>query len=149
MRLVLDVMCGTLSTYLRMCGHDAAYALDREIEADDRILTIAREEDRTLVTRDVELARRAERAGDAILLRSRDVEDQLRELREAGVRVELADEPVRCGRCNGGLAEVPADADLPEYVPSDESEVWRCVECDQHFWQGSHWDRVEETLQGL
>lgn len=34
-RFLLDAMLGTLTTYLRMCGYDAAYALDHEIEADD------------------------------------------------------------------------------------------------------------------
>lgn len=52
MKLLLDVMCGGLTSYLRMCGHDTVYALDRGVEADDRLLAIAHEEDRTLVTRD-------------------------------------------------------------------------------------------------
>ena len=30
-RLLVDVMCGTLATYLRMCGYDAAYALDLDV----------------------------------------------------------------------------------------------------------------------
>ena len=36
-RLLLDAMLGKLATYLRMCGHDAAYALDRGVEADDAV----------------------------------------------------------------------------------------------------------------
>lgn len=55
---LLDAMCGTLATYLRMCGYDVAYALDRDAEADDRLLDLAAAEDRTLVTRDRELAER-------------------------------------------------------------------------------------------
>jgi hypothetical protein len=26
------------------------------------------------------------------------------------------------------------------------SHLWQCVECDQYFWKGSHWDRVQETI---
>jgi Protein of unknown function DUF82. len=37
-RFLLDAMLGSLSTYLRMCGHDAACVLDitpdREVEQD-------------------------------------------------------------------------------------------------------------------
>ncbi|TKX52332.1 hypothetical protein EXE45_19560, partial [Halorubrum sp. SP9] len=55
-------MCGKLATYLRLCGYDAAYALDRGVEADDRLLDLAADEGRTLVTRDRELAARADAA---------------------------------------------------------------------------------------
>jgi len=99
--LLLDVMLGKLATYLRMCGYDAAYALDRGIEADPAILELAEAEDRLLVTRDVELARRA----DGLLLETKDVTDQLRELADAGFVLQLS-EPRRCATCNGQLEPV-------------------------------------------
>ena len=145
---LLDAMLGTLATYLRMCGYDAAYALDdgRATEADDELLRSAREEDRTLLTRDVELA---DRAGDrGYLLHSREVEDQLRTLREAGLTLELAARPTRCGRCNGPLEPFPEDAARPDHAPEDRP-LWRCRDCGQAFWKGSHWVRVRETLAGL
>jgi len=146
MRILLDTMCGGLRSYLRMCGHDAAYALDRDVEDDDRLLSWADEEDRTLVTRDRHLAGRADRS---ILLESKPVEDQLRELLAAGVELTLADPRARCGRCNGPLERVE-DWPTPDYAPDPgEVEVWRCTGCGQHFWRGSHWDDVRETLAGL
>lgn len=144
-RLLLDVMCGTLATYLRMCGYDAAYALDRDVEADERLRTIAAVEDRVLLTRDEALA---ERTDDAVLLRERDPLDQLRELREAGFSVDLDETPTRCGRCNGQLERLPADAERPDYAP-DDGPVWQCRDCGQCFWKGSHWDRVESRLESL
>ncbi|MFA9417357.1 Mut7-C RNAse domain-containing protein [Natrinema sp. HArc-T2] len=144
MRSLVDVMCGGIVSYLRMCNHDTVYAGDRGLEADDDLLVVARDEDRTLVTRDVTLANRAD---DSICLESRDVEDQLAELAAAGVDLSLADEPAFCGRCNGPLERVDATASMPEYVPdSVESEIWVCRDCGQYFWRGSHWDRVAETL---
>lgn len=141
-------MCGTLATYLRFCGYDAAYALDRGIEADDALLDVAREEDRTLITRDISLA---DRAGDrGLLLRDREVEGQLRELADAGCEVTLAERPTRCGTCNGPVERVSADADVPEYAPAPaEHPVWHCRSCGQHFWKGSHWRRVRDTLADL
>lgn len=143
---MLDVMCGKLAVYLRMCGHDAAYALDRGVEADDRVLTLARTEGRTLLSRDVTLVKRA----NGILLTERSVDGQLRELRAAGVELDVADEPTYCGRCNGLLRLLSADANVPDYAPGpDEIAVWRCRDCGQCFWKGSHWSRVEETLRKL
>lgn len=141
-RLLLDVMCGGLRSYLRMCGHDTVYALDRGIEADDRLLAIAREEDRTLITRDRRLATRAD---TAILLETTDTESQLRALYNAGIELTLV-EPTRCSRCNGRLE--PAIGPRPEYAPP-ERPAWQCVDCGQWFWKGSHWNRVRATLQSV
>lgn len=145
---LLDVMCGKLATYLRFCGYDAAYALDREVEADDAILAMAREEDRRLLTRDVALA---ERAGDrGFLLHDRDVEGQLRELAAVELDLTLDERPARCGMCNGPVERVPADASVPEYARDpEETAVWRCRACGQHFWKGTHWWQVKETLAEL
>jgi uncharacterized protein with PIN domain len=145
-RLLLDAMCGKLATYLRMCGHDAAYALDRDVEADDALRAWARREDRLLVTRDRDLAAAAEAA---LLVTARDVEGQLRELSAAGVDLSLST-PARCGACNGVLERLPEDAATPDHAPAaDEEAVWRCPDCGQHFWRGSHWDDVAGTLAAL
>lgn len=143
--LLLDVMLGKLAVFLRMCGYDAAYAGDRGVESDDRLLEIAATEDRTLLTRDVQLA---ERAGDALLLTGHAVEDQLSELRGAGTVLELDDGPSRCGRCNGRLEPVENGDATPAYAPDpEEINCWRCRACGQVFWRGSHHDRVAEILE--
>ncbi|SEH15773.1 hypothetical protein SAMN04487967_2234 [Natronorubrum sediminis] len=154
MQFLLDVMCGGLVSYLRMCNYDTVYAGDRELEADDELLALGRNEGRTLVTRDVELANRAARPTDeprgAILLESLDVEDQLRELTAAGVELTLPAEPAVCSRCNGSLERVGRGESTPEYAPdAEETPLWRCRSCQQHFWRGSHWDRVQATLSEL
>jgi uncharacterized protein with PIN domain len=146
-RFLVDAMLGKLARYLRMCGHDAAYALDRGVEDDDALADVARVEDRTLLTRDRSLAGRVD---DAILLGEREVADQLRELRAAGVDVSLADRPTRCGACNGELGALSPDAESPAYAPApDEVTVWRCRRCGQCFWKGSHWDDVAARLADL
>jgi len=136
-------MCGSLARLLRMCGHDAAYALERGIEDDTALRALARAEGRTLVTRDAELAARS---ADAILLTSKDTDGQLAELRERGVPLELG-EPTRCGACNGELRR--ASGPHPAYVPDEEEKIWRCRDCGRRFWKGSHWEDVRERLAAL
>ncbi|MFC4407033.1 Mut7-C RNAse domain-containing protein [Haloarchaeobius iranensis] len=145
MRYLLDAMLGNLATYLRLCGHDTLYALDRDVEADDAVLELATEEDRSLITRDEQLAAHAEQS---VLLGHRETEPQLRELDAAGVDLAPVAEPVHCGRCNGRLARIETgdSDDGPEYVPDDAAPVWRCRDCGQRFWKGSHWDRMAATL---
>jgi len=144
-RLLCDLMLGKLVVYLRLCGYDTVYAGDREIEADDRIASIARQENRRLCTRDTELARRV---SGAILLTEREVDAQLTELRNAGVELEAADPPAYCGRCNGRLGAMAPDADSPEYAPDPaETDCWRCRSCGQVFWKGSHYERMAATIE--
>ena len=145
--LLLDAMLGKLATYLRMCGYDAAYALDRDAEADEDLLALATTERRRLVTRNEGLARNVD---DAVLLTERAVDDQLRELAAAGFALELSEEPVRCGTCNAPVERVDRTEPTPEYAPEPgETPVWRCRDCGQHFWKGSHWADMAETLAEL
>ena len=147
MTLLVDHMCGDIVVYCRLCGYDTVYAGDRDLEADDAVLAVAAEDERVLITRDVDLAGRAD---ESILLRTRDVEDQLSELAAAGIDLSLAADPEFCGRCNGPLDAVPESAPTPEYAPDPRSiDVWQCKRCGQHFWRGSHWDRVSETLAAI
>jgi len=142
-RFLLDTMLGKLATYLRMCGYDAADALDRNVEADDDLRRIADQEERTLVTRDTDLAARTDRA---LGLSARDVETQCEELRAAGVALSLPDRPRRCGRCNGRLESVEDGAETPDHTPDPTAGVWRCGRCNGYFWKGSHWEDVRRRL---
>ncbi|QOS10893.1 DUF82 family protein [Haloferax gibbonsii] len=158
--LLLDVMLGKLATYLRMCGYDAAYTLDGGGEAedsedspehrtdpgDDSLLARADAEDRVLLTRDVRLAERAPRS---VLLAEREPIAQLRELESVGFAVSLDEEPSRCGVCNGRVEAVGRDEPVPDYAPDPkETALWRCRDCGQVFWRGSHWRDVEARLDG-
>jgi uncharacterized protein with PIN domain len=147
MRLFCDAMLGTLATYLRMCGHDTAYALDRDVEAADRVAALARHEERTLLTRNRSLAATED---EAILVEPHEIDAQLGVLADAGVELSLPDEPTQCSVCNGSLVPVAATERTPDYAPDPDREgVWRCPDCGQHFWRGSHWDDVAETLAEL
>jgi uncharacterized protein with PIN domain len=144
-RLLLDAMLGDVARLLRMCGHDAAYCLDRDVEADDAILDLAASEDRVLVTRDRQLA---DQRDDSALVTAAATDEQLRELAAAGV--DLTPSPgERCGACNGRLERVERTDAEPEYVADDADPLWHCTDCGQYFWQGSHWTDVQNRLAEL
>ncbi|WP_416839939.1 Mut7-C RNAse domain-containing protein [Haloferax sp. DFSO52] len=144
--LLLDVMLGKLATYLRMCGYDAAYAMDGDGEdpGDERLLARASAEHRVLLTRDISLAGRADRS---VLLAGRTPIVQLRELESVGFTIELGERPARCGACNGPVGPLGDDEPIPEFAPDPtETTLWRCRDCGQVFWRGSHWRDVESRL---
>lgn len=146
-RFLVDHMCGRLARYLRFCGHDAAYAGDHDLDEDATMRAMAQQTDRIIISRDRELCNRAP---DAICIESREIEDQLREVAAAGVSLTMADEPTRCGSCNGPLRREESSVMVPEHVPDDlSSPLYRCQRCEQLFWKGSHWERVGETLDQI
>ena len=107
-RFLADAMLGRLARWLRMLGFDTIYAEDQAGVFDDHELLVQAVEDgRMLLTRDRSLGQ-----NPAIcLLRTEDVEQQLRELQEALGRpftnvVRSADP--RCSTCNGFLAKLLA-----------------------------------------
>jgi uncharacterized protein with PIN domain len=93
------------------------------------------QEERTLLTRDRQLAEMCASATvPCLLIQSSLLEEQLRELSGLGLALEL--NPVRCTLCNGPLAAVT-------------EQLWKCEGCGKLYWEGSHWRRMEETLQKI
>jgi len=137
-RFVADEMVGRLARYLRFVGCDTTYARGL---SDDEILKVARAEGRVILTRDRDLAARAERA---LLLKSPHLADQWRAVRDAfpGVSGELRFE--RCTECNGELGRIvePAEGTVSDGVPWDRVReglpLYRCAACGHYYWEGSH-----------
>lgn len=141
-RFVADAMLGKLVTYMRMAGYDVLYAPDEGAVEDDEVASLADDTGRVLITRDIELAE----STDSLLVESKQVEEQLRELTDEGLSFEL-DEPTLCSVCNGTLTE--ADAETNDDIPDDVERAWRCEDCGKVYWKGSHWDDVRGTFDDL
>lgn len=142
-RFVADEMLGKLAKELRTLGYDTLYL--KHVD-DDEVLDRALAEDRLLLTRDQELAERAEDRG--VLIRSREPAEQLDHM--LGV---LGLDPTaeaflsRCLECNGRLEEDPDAADLPEGV--EDQTTWRCPGCRKVYWWGTHAEDMYERFRDL
>lgn len=140
-----DHMLGTLARWLRILGFDAAYP---EPPLDDEVLAErARQEGRVLLTRDRDLDART---GVRTLYITSDVlEEQVREvLHELELRV--TDALSLCPLCSARLEEVDKEAvegRVPPGVYAQQETFWRCPSCGQHYWQGSHWERMTEQIE--
>lgn len=143
-RYIADLMLMRLARWLRMSGQDVSNPPEGSNDSD--LMEIALAEGRTLLTRDRLLARRCEKAGaGCILLRSSQLDEQLLQLKEAGLSLELS--PVRCTLCNGILEEVEG-SDLCGSSRQEATTAWRCEVCGKIYWRGTHWPRIRERLDG-
>ena len=145
MKFLADHMLGKLARYLRFLGYDTYYP-DGKM-SDDAIIEIARREGRIILTRDRDLARRA----NGVYVESDDFREQLRFV--IG-KFNLNGENMlsRCSVCNELLIAVSKEEirDLvPEYVYLHHDEFYRCPRCGRIYWYGTHTERIERSLRSL
>ncbi|HEV2449389.1 MAG TPA: Mut7-C RNAse domain-containing protein [Thermoplasmata archaeon] len=134
---LVDEMLGRLARYLRILGCDAEYVRGL---SDDELLQHQRRSERVLLTRDVALARRSERAQ---LLRAVDVRAQLVELWRAWPALPRVPRFDRCTECNGPLVTVPPGE---AGNSTGGSPQFRCTACGHRYWAGSHTAHLERDL---
>jgi uncharacterized protein len=139
-------MLGTLAKWLRILGYDTLY--DPRLD-DHQLVRLARAEQRILLTRDRLLAGR--RGLRVLLIASEELDEQLRQ-----VMAELELEPdrafSRCPVCNGlleAMGHEEARSQVPAYVAHTHTEFKHCSSCGRIYWQGSHWQQMEEHLSRL
>jgi uncharacterized protein with PIN domain len=145
---VLDNHLGKLATYLRMLGLDTLYRNDFQ---DEILAQLSNHENRILLTRDQDLLKRR-LVTHGYWVREKTPHRQVIEILK---RFDLADKLnpfTRCLRCNGLLEPVPKDAILDRLEPKTRlyyDRFARCPVCDQIFWQGSHWERMQQMIDTL
>lgn len=151
MRFVADVMLGKLARWLRILGHDTAY--DRGA-TDQELVSRALAEDRWLLTRDGYLAQRKLLRGRHSLLKSDELDDQLRQLgHELAISLAVGSESLsRCPDCNMVLmpiAAAEAAPHVPPFVAVQHNLFVRCPGCGRVYWPGSHWTALLAKLERL
>ncbi len=147
-RFLLDNHLGRLAAYLRMLGFDCLYQNDY---ADRELADVLQKEERILLTRDRRLLMRKV-VNHGYCPRSLDPPQQLNEVLR---RFDLAGRisPFhRCIRCNHVLDSIAKEAVLDRLEPLtrlyfDEFRI--CPGCQQIYWKGSHYERMQAILETI
>ncbi len=147
-RFVVDNHLGKLAAYLRLLGFDTIYQNDLQ---DAELARISSQEGRILLTRDRRLLMRTEvRRGYCV--RSLWPRQQVEEILG---RYDLfaAIKPFgRCVHCNALLEVVAKEQILERLEPLTRlyfEEFQRCPACDQIYWKGSHFERMQAFIEEL
>jgi uncharacterized protein with PIN domain len=153
-RFIADRMVGTLTRYLRFIGYDVISAnslREGNLREDTLLLEIAERDDRILLTRDRELARRG--GTRAVFLDSADVMDQLQQLIRSGmVDPHLELRMHRCSLCNSLLRPATQqEICSTEYAPAQKggTDFFWCRNCRRLYWMGSHGRNLSDRLEAL
>lgn len=149
MKFVVDGMLGKLARWLRMLGHNVKYSNSMD---DSQLLVLAKNEHRTLLTRDFELYQRAVARGfDAFYVEGGTEEERLAEVaRRYGIRLEIDMSVSRCPKCNTTVRQISKEevrGRVEESTFGYCDEFWECPKCRQVYWRGAHWTRIRKTLE--
>ncbi len=150
-QFIVDAMLGSLARWLRLLGYDSFYC---ETQPDDEILELAHE--RVLITRDKELIIRAQNRGLKVMNPGHGSIGTMLQRLERDIGIVFVADPDRslCAKCNSTLAR-RTRRQVEEHVPPgslrNHEIFWQCSNptCQQVYWQGRHWTRIQKTLKKL
>ena len=144
---IADCHLGKLAKYLRLMGFDTLYFTHID---DNDLITLALEQNRTILTRDKGLSERSK--APVLFLESMDTKTQLQTLIS---HFRLKEHPApfsRCIVCNTPL-QVIEKAEVmhrvPEKVLRHFSRFEYCSVCDRVYWQGDHYRHMKRFLESV
>jgi uncharacterized protein with PIN domain len=150
MRVACDAMCGGVARWLRVFGVDTTYTAGID---DGELVAHAQAEGRVLVSADGPLFERRPLASGEVrgvrLPVGLKLAEQVRFVVDA---LNVTPGEARCSLCNGELVAVTR-GEVADVVPA-RSLIWvkaffRCRDCAQVFWEGSHWRRIRAVRAAL
>jgi hypothetical protein len=131
-----------------MLGHNVEYANDLD---DKTIMKMAKDENRILLTRDVELYKQAtSRHVEVFLVEGRKEAERLALVSERfSLSLDFNPKVSRCPKCNARI-RMAKKGDVSDRIPPSTKtfyeEFWECPKCRKIYWQGAHWKKILETL---
>ncbi|MEM2261913.1 MAG: Mut7-C RNAse domain-containing protein [Ignisphaera sp.] len=149
-RFIADAMLGHVARWLRLLGYDTLYY--KSIN-DWKLLKIAKEEDRILLTRDLGLFRRARRYGiRALFIEDPSIEKVLAFISvKYSISLEFNKDNTLCPECNTRLKYTTSITEISVKVNKDIAlkyrEFWICPSCSKIYWQGNHWRTISSVLE--
>jgi uncharacterized protein len=148
-RFIADENVGKLARLLRLVGYDTLFFNG---ENDARLVDLALDSGRIILTRDTRIPLRKPIAGGqirAVLLRDDNPEKQLGQvISELNLSGELRPFSL-CLECSQPLHPLTREEvqnRVPPYVWQTQKDYVECPLCRRIYWKGTHWEAMTRTL---
>jgi uncharacterized protein with PIN domain len=149
---IVDAMLGKLVKKLRLLGYNSFYSSSME---DDKLIQLAKNENRILVTKDVPLAHKATKKQIMnVQITSDDEIEQFLQINEKASlgKCTVSGGNSRCPVCNGEL-QYTEKKDVSEKVPAgvfeNMKDFWKCTKCEKIYWEGTHIKNLQQFTMKL
>ena len=148
-KFIVDINVGKLAKWLRMMGYDTLL-----FDGDDdwRMIIIALEEGRVVITKDTQIVKRGVITSGrlkAILITSDKSEQQIQQVVES-LNLDYQYRPFTlCLECNQPLVErskEEVEDRVPPYIFQTQNEYVECPACHRIYWKGTHWQAMTKKL---
>ncbi len=142
---------GKLARWLRILGLDTEYY--RNWTTTDCIKHCL-DKNRIFLTKSKNANANANKLGiHSIYIEKSGILEQLGELVKKGIDLpELDISKARCSLCNAKIklyTENEGNLSIPQGSRNYYSVFYQCVNCNQPYWEGSHWIRIRETMERI
>ena len=151
-RFIVDINAGKLAKWLRIMGYDALLFTDKD---DGKMIKIALNENRVILTRDSQIMkRRLITSGTlkAILVQGDELKTQLKQIASA-LNLDYQFRPFTiCLECNHSLIarnKEEVSNRVPPHVLKTQSHYMECPSCHRVFWRGTHWQAMMKELESI
>jgi uncharacterized protein with PIN domain len=149
MTFIVDKTLGKLVKWLRILGYDTVYWLGADCQG---MLRLAREEERTLITKDTKLYH-STGALPALLIQEDNPFRQLKEMvRHFQLPVRADKLFSRCLACNALLEAIEPEAakgEVPDHIYHTHQKFSRCPSCRKIYWAGTHYGHMTAAVERL
>lgn len=151
-KFFVDAMLGNLARKLRLFGYDAKYSSDID---DDQLIKESKNEYRVILTKDLELVKKAQKTGVSVVLISDG--DDISQIIHLKKEMNLPDFVIdvnntRCTSCNRKLDKISknnVENLVPKGVFNNNELFWYCMLCRKIYWEGSHIDNLKKFVVKL
>ena len=145
----VDAMLGNIARKLRLLGYDSQYFSDID---DEKLIDSARKEKRTIISKDEELIKKAQKLGmrSIHITKEEEIEEFLEIINSVNLkRIQINGNIARCPKCNSLTESVDKEIikeRIPQGVLKLNDKFWICKCCNQIYWEGTHIKNLQEFV---
>ena len=152
MLFFVDAMLGNIAKKLRLLGFDSEYFSDID---DLKLLEKSKNQNRTIVSKDHNLIKRAEKMGIpyVFITKGDEIEQFLEILEKTHLEFnEISGDLARCPKCNFTTSQIKKSEiinKIPKKILEYHDKFWKCDGCSQIYWEGTHIKNLQEFVSKM
>ena len=152
MLFLVDAMLGNIAKKLQLLGFDSEYVSDID---DSKLIEKAKNENRTIISRDHNLVDRAKKnkISSVYITKENEIEQFLEILETTHLQFdEISGDSARCTKCNSPTSQInklEIENKIPQGILEFHDKFWKCDECDQIYWEGTHIKNLQEFVHKI
>lgn len=148
----VDAMLGNIAKKLRLMGFDCSYSANIE---DNELIKLAKNQRRVIISRDIELKQKSKKNRvRCIFIKNEGEIEQFHEIMEDLdlKNIQINGDKARCPKCNSKtepISKKSISLNIPRRVLEKNEKFWKCENCNQIFWEGTHIINLQKFVEEL